>query len=278
MSNTPNLKLPFIDPNQNQKSVTHNAALSVLDALVNLQVQSNALSAPPTSPGDGQCWIVASGGTGAWTGKDLNIAAWQDGAWAFYAPNRGFMAYVDNLAGVQVWNGSAWVALVGGALSVSALAIGTSPDSGNPLSARLGSALFTALPVASSGTGDVRIVLSKETAARTASFLFQDNFSGRAEIGLAGDDDFHFKVSPDGSTFVDALRIGAATGRLTLGAPMQLAAYAVGGLPTGVAAGAMAFASNGRKIPEAAGGGTGVAVVYSNGAWRRVSDDTPVAA
>ncbi len=84
MSASPNLRLPYIDANQNQKTVTHNAALTILDAIVNCQVQSNALTAPPASPTDGQCWIVASGATGAWAGKDLNIAAWQDGVWNFY--------------------------------------------------------------------------------------------------------------------------------------------------------------------------------------------------
>ncbi len=278
MSNTPNLKLPFIDPNQNQKSVTHNAALSVLDALVNLQVQSNALSAPPVSPGDGQCWIVASGGTGAWAGKDLNIAAWQDGAWSFYAPNRGFIAYVDTLGAMEIWNGSAWVPLVGGAIGVIDLGIGTAPDSANPLSASLNSALFSALGTGSSGSGDIRLVLSKQAAGHTASFLFQDNFSGRAEIGLAGDDDFHFKVSADGASWIDALRVTAANGRLTLAAPAQLAAFTVSGLPAGGTVGAMAFASNGRKVGEAGGAGTGVAVLFSNGAWRRLSNDSAVAA
>src|SRR6185437_2104707 len=61
----------------------------------------------------------------------------------------------------------------------------------------------------------LRYKLSKETAADTLSFLFQNNFSGRAEIGLTGDDDFHFKVSPDGTNWIDALRIAAATGAIS---------------------------------------------------------------
>jgi hypothetical protein len=47
--------------------------------------------------------------------------------------------------------------------------------------------------------------------------LFQTNFSGRAEIGLTGDDDFHFKVSPDGSNWLDAIAVDKATGKLALG-------------------------------------------------------------
>lgn len=40
----------------------------------------------------------------------------------------------------------------------------------------------------------------------------------------------------------------------------------------------MAFASNGRKAAEGVGAGTGVTVVYSNGQWRRLSDETQVLA
>ena len=112
MSNSPNLQLPYIDANQNQKHVTHNAALLILDALVDCNVVSTTLAAPPASPGDGQCWIVAVGGTGAWAGKDGQIAAWQDGAWSFYAPKVGFTAYADDRATLLVWNGTAWVPAV----------------------------------------------------------------------------------------------------------------------------------------------------------------------
>ena len=112
MSNSPNLQLPFIDANQNQKHVTHNAALTILDALVACNVVSTTVTAPPGSPGDGQCWIVGAGATGAWAGKDKNIAAWQDGAWTFFVPKTGFTAFADDLGALQAWNGSAWTPAV----------------------------------------------------------------------------------------------------------------------------------------------------------------------
>ena|ERR1041385_8662813 len=59
--------------------------------------------------------------------------------------------------------------------------------------------------------------MSKESAAKTLSLLLQDNFSGRAEVGLTGDDDFHFKVSADGSSWLDAITIDRTTGKLTAG-------------------------------------------------------------
>ncbi|HCO54415.1 MAG TPA: hypothetical protein DIT93_05280, partial [Pelagibacterium sp.] len=42
--------------------------------------------------------------------------------------------------------------------------------------------------------------------------IFQSGWSGRAEIGLAGDDDFTFKVSDDGADFKSAMRLEGATG------------------------------------------------------------------
>jgi len=39
----------------------------------------------------------------------------------------------------------------------------------------------------------------------TASILLQSDWSGRAEIGLTGDDDLHFRVSPDNSAWTSAL-------------------------------------------------------------------------
>ena len=111
MAYSPNLQLPFLDANQNQKHVTHNAALTILDVLINPKVESNGLTAPPGVPGDGQIWIVAAGATGAWAGKDGQLAAWQDGAWSFYAPRAGTIAFAANLGQSLQWTGSSWAAL-----------------------------------------------------------------------------------------------------------------------------------------------------------------------
>src|SRR5262249_34947488 len=45
------------------------------------------------------------------------------------------------------------------------------------------------------------------------SLLFQTGFSGRAEIGNTGDSDFHFKVSPDGVQWTEALKLDRTTGQ-----------------------------------------------------------------
>ena len=60
----------------------------------------------------------------------------------------------------------------------------------------------------------VQAKLNKNAAGDTASFLFQTGYSGRAEIGLTGDDDFHFKVSPDGASWVTALKLDKTNGQV----------------------------------------------------------------
>lgn len=59
---------------------------------------------------------------------------------------------------------------------------------------------------------------------------------------------------------------------------LGLKSYAVAALPTGVSNSSVAFASNGRKVGEGAGAGTGVPVYYSNSQWRVFSTDAQVQA
>jgi hypothetical protein len=52
--------------------------------------------------------------------------------------------------------------------------------------------------------------------------------------------------------------------------------YPAAQLPKGIQEGQTAFATNGRKVGETAGNGTGVPVYYSNGQWRVYSTDAQV--
>jgi hypothetical protein len=221
MSASANLGLPFLEAGQAQKHVTHNEALRLLDTLTQLAVLDRDLNAPPSSPADGQRWIVKASPspTGTWAGHGNHVAAWQDGTWQFSAPKTGFLAYVVDEGALLYWDGDSWEAVqsaLSGALqNVSLLGVGTTADATNPVSAKLNNALWFAKTVAEGGDGNLRYKLSKESAAKTLSFLFQDNFSGRAEIGLTGDDDFHFKVSPDGTSWLEGIKIDRNTGKVS---------------------------------------------------------------
>jgi hypothetical protein len=122
-----------------------------------------------------------------------------------------------------------------------------------------------------------RFGFNKAATANDASLSFQTGFSARALAGLLGSDGYQLKVSPDGATFYQVYVADQTTGNVAFKALIGAAAYVVSALPGGFN-GALAFASNGRKAGEAAGAGTGVVVAYSNGAWRRLSDDSVVTA
>lgn len=68
----------------------------------------------------------------------------------------------------------------------------------------------------------------------------------------------------------------------TGGATFDLMGYTYANLPSAasfpVYTGSIAYCTNGRKVGEGAGAGTGVPVYYANGSWRVFSTDAPVAA
>lgn len=215
---SPNLALPYLAAAQTQKHVTLNESLRALDPLVQLVVQDHEVAMPPASPAEGDAWVIAAGGTDAWSARDGEIAAFMDGAWEFHQPRQGWRAWSLAADGLIVFDGAVWTPVTAEAgESVERLAIATQPDAENPFAARLPNALFTCVEAAEGGSGDVRIKLNRETASDTASVLFQTGFAGRAEFGLIGNDAFTLKTSADGTGFVDAVAISTATGHVGIG-------------------------------------------------------------
>jgi len=197
-----NLKLPYIAPAQAQKHVTVNEAFRRLDAVVQLSVLDKDLTTPPAAPNAGDRYIIAAGATDDWTGADAKIAAYQDGAWAIITPLAGWVCYVADEAKNYQFDGTNWAESGvnnGDNATFGQLGVGGAiADATNKLSINTDAVLFN-----NNGAG-IQTKLNKNIATDTASFLFQTGFSGRAEIGLTGNDDFSFKVSPDGSTFYNS--------------------------------------------------------------------------
>lgn len=207
---SPILALPYILPAQAQKHVTHNEALRLLDAIVQLVVIAADRTEPPASPVPGDRYVVAPDATGAWAGQDGCIAVADPAGWLFYPPQAGWRAEDLTRGGQIRFDGTVWndVAVIGE--TVEQLGIATSPDSTNRLAVASPATLLT-----HAGT-DHRLVVNKALPADTASLLFQTGWSGRAEMGLTGDDDFAVKVSPDGTAWHDALRVERTTGRVVV--------------------------------------------------------------
>ena len=246
MSQSPNLALPYILASQAQKHVTHNEAIRSLDCLVQLSVLSRVLSAPPGSPVDGDRYLVGPSPSGDWALAGGKVAAYQDGAWAFFAPRAGWIAWISDEGILAAFDGASWSAVSSsgvtdhGALTglgdddhpqylnaaradaryvpvaPSMLGVNASADLTNRLAVSSAAALFN-----HAGSGH-QLKINKNTDTATASFLFQTGFSGRAEIGTTGDDDFHFKVSADGSAWNEALKINRSTGEVTFPSVAQV--------------------------------------------------------
>ncbi len=85
---TPRLELPLLFAGQSQRETFVNETFARLDALVHCAVEGQAAT-PPAVPADGQCWLVGSGPTGAWSGQAGTIACYQQGQWLFQKPRDG---------------------------------------------------------------------------------------------------------------------------------------------------------------------------------------------
>ena len=218
MSDTTRLKLPRIDAAQSQKHVTHNEALETLDALLHLSVSARNVVAPPAIPVEGSALIVSANPTGAFAGQGLKIAGFTDNAWRFFSPRKGWRAYVESEGQIYIFDGADWVKLrldLQDVQNIRYAGFGTTADAQNPLAAKLNSALFAARNVGDGGTGNLRLTLNREQATNTVSQVYQSNWSGRAETGLMGDDQFRIKVSPDGGTWKEALVVDPVSARVT---------------------------------------------------------------
>lgn len=277
MDNSPNLTLPYIQAAQAQKHITHNEAIRALDAIVQIGVIDRSLTAPPVSPSEGDRYLVPTGATGAWTGHVNAIAAWQDGAWAIYVPKAGWLAYVADEAVLLAYDGAAWTG-VSASASVPLLGINATADTTNRLAVSSHASLFD-----HAGSGHQHKI-NKAAAGDTASLLYQTGYSGRAEMGLAGDDKFHLKVSADGSTWYEAMVIEGTGGYIGVGTSSPSAKITVEGGAVRVGR----FVKS--ALPPAGGVGNAGAIIYvwddaggavlafSDGTdWRRVTDRAVIA-
>lgn len=215
MATTNNLGITLVEQGQSQKEVTVNEAITILDSVIGGGVIDKDLATPPGSPTEGDRYIVAATATGAWLGKEKHIAYYYNGGWRFINPGEGLMTWVNDEDLLYVYTGTAWSSTIGGSLSLATLAInGATADTTNRLALRSAAALLTAIYAADGGSGDFQLKLNKEGSGDTASVLFQTGYSGRAEFGLVGGEDFSLKVSADGSSWLDVIKMIASTGRL----------------------------------------------------------------
>jgi uncharacterized protein DUF2793 len=204
------LALPYIQPSQAQKHVTHNEAISTLDVLVQLSVAGFDATTPPANPTEGETHALGAGPgntpTGVWAGQDTMLATWRDGTWVFITPLAGWRAWGASAGELRIWDGTTWGLPVAGTDNLAGVGINTTFDATNRLSVSADATLL------SHDGGGHQLKLNKAGDTDTASLLFQSAWSGHAEMGLNGETDFSIKVSDDGTGWTEALAFDAATG------------------------------------------------------------------
>lgn len=113
MASTPILPLAVWQSGTNQNSIPANDNALRIEAL-NREIISQAVTAQPASPADGDTYIIAATHTGAqWVGfTPQDISIFKSGTWYAWAPTEGLIV---NIAGAQFkYDGGAWVLAGGG--------------------------------------------------------------------------------------------------------------------------------------------------------------------
>ena len=87
-----------------------NNLLSIGRFAYHLSVKDRDLSTPPASPASGDTYIVAAtpAATGAWLGKENQVAVWSGTAWVFGVPRVGWVAYIEDEEKLAAYKTAGW--------------------------------------------------------------------------------------------------------------------------------------------------------------------------
>jgi len=221
MDQTPRIGLSYLSANQAMKHVTLNESLRRLDAVVQLSVVSRSEATQPESPLAATSYILPSGKAGeVWDFMaDGAIASFQDGAWFEIVPREGWLAWIEDEASLFVLTGEGWQVVQGaGSGPFETLGINSDANVTNRLTVRSDAELLTYDDV-TPGTGNARKIINRADGAKVASVVFQTDFAGEAEFGLAANGGFELRTSDDGTVFDTALSVDTATANVGVGGP-----------------------------------------------------------
>ena len=178
---------------------------------------------PPAAPNEGEVWAIGPAPEGAWVGQPGRIATLIEDTWRFIPPQDGWIALDKSTGRLLRQAGGAWAPLAPPDLvNLAGVGINAGFDAVNRLTVAAPATLLN-----HEGAGH-QLKINKATPGDTASLLFQTGWSGRAEMGLAGTDGFAIKVSPDGASWFEALRVSPSGAVVMPERPRARAARAVG--------------------------------------------------
>ena len=207
---SPRLSLPYIQPSQAQKHVTHNEALQRLDVLTQLNVVEFGAQTPPAIPTAGDTYALGPVPVSEWNGKAGMLAFWDETAWIFITPQEGWRAWGKTEEKLYIYRGSDWAVVHDGMQNLDGVGVGTSYDATNKLAVASDATLLS-----HNGAGH-QLKINKAVLADTASLLYQTNYTGHAEMGLNGDNAFSIKTSADGSSWNESLKIDPVSATVSM--------------------------------------------------------------
>jgi Protein of unknown function (DUF2793) len=214
MPNSPRLTMPYIVTGQAQKEITHNDALNDLDSLAQISVINRTTATPPTTPAEGDSYIIAASPTGAWAGNANAVASYYSG-WRIKPAKTGWLAYVQAESIFYIFDGTAWnvfkgVVPLGSAAAPSYSFVGDS-DTGiyspgaNQLS--IATAGIQRVAVDAAGTTTVSGILA------SANHTITSNSASAMAIGANGATNPALQVDASVASHVNGIKMQAvATG------------------------------------------------------------------
>lgn len=107
VTRTPALNLPYLR-NDNRLGDVFTEMLRSFDVLLQGSAKDKDLTAPPSSPAQGDTYIVGGSATGAWSGYDNYVATYWGSSWVFYTPQEGWVLWLDDEDGRYTYDGSVW--------------------------------------------------------------------------------------------------------------------------------------------------------------------------
>jgi hypothetical protein len=109
---TPRLGAPELATSQTNKEETVNEQVRYIESGAGHFIfKDRDLAAPPGSPADGDCYLVAASPTGAWAGHAGDIAFRLNTSWVFIEVIEGFTAWINDENAFVGYDGSAWQTL-----------------------------------------------------------------------------------------------------------------------------------------------------------------------
>lgn len=137
-----------------------------------LIVENQTTTAPPGSPTVGTAYIIGAGATGAWSGKDLQLAICEvAGSFVIYNPSNGWEAYDKARNTEFIFNGTAWASAAGAI-------VGTAFNSFTGSASLSGSFSTAAVPTESGGDGILSLTYTMKNTTNRLRIRFSGSVQG----------------------------------------------------------------------------------------------------